>query len=119
MFETPDPAWPVMALAAVLAVDALLSVKPVEFIRECLVCVNFPVEWGWALVWIKLVAVAGLLVGLNAPGVGVAATAGVIAYFLAAAAAHIRARALGVTFWVNCLGMLAFAVGVLLISFVL
>ncbi|GAA3959766.1 DoxX family protein [Gordonia caeni] len=118
MFSTPDPAWPVIVLAAILLADALASVRPPAFIRDCLTGVGFPLEWGWALVWIKLVATAGLLVGLWEPGVGAAATAGVIAYFLAAAAAHVRARFVGVTFWVNCLGMLAISIAVLVVSFV-
>lgn len=119
MFDTPHPAWPVIVLAAILLGDALMSIRPPGFVRDCLGGVGFPLEWGWALVWIKLLAVTGLIVGLWQPGVGVAATAGVIGYFLAASAAHVRARFTGVTFWVNCLGMLAIAVAVLLYSFVL
>lgn len=118
MFATPDPAWPVIVLAVILFGDALASIRPPAVIRDCMIGVGFPLDWVWALVWIKLVACAGLLVGLAEPGVGVAATAGVIAYFLAASVAHVRARFLGSTFWVNCLGMLAVSVGVLLVSFV-
>ena len=38
---------------------------------------------------------------------------GVIAYFCAAATAHIRAKFLGSEFWANCLGMLALSLVVL------
>lgn len=117
MFSTPDPAWPVVVLAVILLADAFASIRPPAFVRDCLAGVGFPLEWGWALVWIKLVAAAGLLVGLWQPGVGAAATAGVITYFLAAAAAHLRARYVGVTFWVNCLGMLTISVAVLAVCF--
>ena len=49
---------------------------------------------------------------------GVAANAGVVAYFVCAAIAHVRAGFLGSTFWVNCLGMLAFSTLVLIVSYV-
>lgn len=38
-------------------------------------------------------------------------------YFVSAAAAHIRARFTGQSFWVNCLGRLALSVAVLIFSF--
>ena len=44
---------------------------------------------------------------------------GVIAYFCAAAAAHVRAHFLGSAFWINCLGMLAFSIGVLILTLAL
>ena len=44
---------------------------------------------------------------------------GVIAYFCAAAAAHVRAHFLGSEFWINCLGMLAFSIGVLILTLAL
>ncbi|MGB6243335.1 DoxX family protein [Gordonia sp. (in: high G+C Gram-positive bacteria)] len=120
MSALPAPAWPTIVLAAVLLGDAIISVRPVRFVRECVEGVGFPIsEWGWVLVYVKLLAVGGLLVGLWQPGIGAAATVGVIAYFLAAAAAHVRARVLGVTFWVNCLGMLVASAAVLVYSFVL
>ena len=117
MFALPDPAWPVIVLAVILGGDALASIRPPQFIRDCYAGVGFPLEWGWALVYIKLLATGGLLVGLWHEGVGVAATAGVVAYFVAAAAAHLRARFLGSTFYVNCLGMLAISLTVLGWSF--
>lgn len=44
---------------------------------------------------------------------------GVIAYFCAAAATHIRAHFLGSEFWINCLGMLALSIGVLILTLAL
>ncbi len=106
--------------AAILAGDALVSIRPPALIRDCVTGVGFPIdEWGWVLVYVKLLAAAGLIVGIWQPGVGATTTAGVIAYFLAASAAHVRAGFTGVTFWVNCLGMLGISIAVLLYSFAL
>lgn len=86
------PQWPSIVLAVVLFGDAVMSVKPPRFIQRCLDGVNFPRDWWWALIYIKLIAAAGLIVGLFVAGVGIAANVGVIAYFVAAAYAHIRAK---------------------------
>ncbi len=115
--DVPQWPWLTVALAAVLLGDALMSLRPPVFIRDCLDGVRFPRDWWWILVVIKLVAVAGLVAGLVVPGVGVAANAGVVAYFVCAAVAHLRARFLGSTFWVNCLGMLTLSVAVLVLSY--
>ena len=114
------PAWwgyPVL-LAAILLGDVALSIRPVRFIRDCLGSVRFPEQWWWVLLVVKLLAAAGLIAGIWIPGIAFAANAGVIAYFLCAAVAHIRAQATGVAFWVNCLGMLVLSVAVLVLSFV-
>ncbi|MFE3456610.1 DoxX family protein [Nocardiopsis aegyptia] len=115
----PDTWWPPALLALVLLGDAAMSVRPPRFIRDCLDGVRFPRDWWWTLVVVKVLAASGLVVGIWAPGVALAANVGVIAYFLCAAVAHIRARFTGQAFWLNCLGMLALAVGVLVLSFVL
>ncbi|WP_019203975.1 DoxX family protein [Tsukamurella sp. 1534] len=117
LIDTPRLPWLTVLLAVALLGDALLSVRPPQFIQDCLDGVRFPRDWWWTLIAIKLVAGAGLLAGLHYPGVGFAANAGVVAYFVCAAVAHVRARFLGSTFWVNCLGMLTFSLVVLLISY--
>lgn len=113
----PQPVWPVVVLAAVLLGDAVLSLRPPKFIRDCLDGVGFPREWWWVLIVVKLLATAGLVIGIWLPGVGLAANAGVVGYFVCAAAAHIRARFTGAAFWINCLGMLVLSSAVLGLSF--
>lgn len=95
------------ALAAVLAGDALLSLKPPAFISRCLSGVNFPKDWWWALIGIKALAALGLIVGAlrHDAGIAAAASCGVLGYFLFAIVAHIRAGFLRSEFWLNCLGM--------------
>lgn len=117
MIDTPHLPLLTIALAAVLLGDALISLRPPGFISDCLEGVRFPRDWWWCLIVIKLAAVAGLLVGLHYPGVGVAANVGVVGYFVCAAVAHVRAGFLNSTFWVNCLGMLGFSAVVLVVSY--
>ena len=62
-------------------------------------------------------SVAGLIAGFWIPGVGLAAMAGLVVYFLTAAGAHLRAGYTGRDFWLNCLGMLALTVLVLIWCF--
>ena len=117
MIGTLNAAWPLILLAAVLFGDALMSIRPPKFIRVCLDGVGFARDWWWTLLVIKLLAVAGLLVGLWEPGVGFAATVGIITYFACAAYSHIRAGFMGTEFWINCLGMLALALVALVFGF--
>lgn len=113
----PEPWWLTAILAFVLLVDVALSVRPARFIAVCLDGVRFPRDWWWTLVVIKLLAVAGLAAGFVVPGVALATNVAVVVYFTAAAAAHIRARFLGLEFWLNCLGMLGFSLVVLVVSY--
>jgi len=93
-----DPWWLPSVLAAAVALDAVLSIRPPRFIRDCLDGVRFPRDWWWTLVVIKTLAVAGLLVGLVVPGVGLAAT-------------------VGSEFWLNCLGFHALALATLVFGY--
>lgn len=109
MNVTPDPAWPQLLLAAALLVDAALSIRPPQFIRDCLNGVGYPEQWWWSLILIKTLGAAGLMAGCYIEGIGATTNIAVIAYFVLAAIAHLRARFLGSAFWLNCLGMLALA----------
>lgn len=117
MILIPDPWWLPAILAAALLFDVVASIRPPRFIRDCLDGVGFPRDWWWALIVIKTLAAVGLIVGIWVPGIAFAANVGVVVYFIAAVAARIRARFTGQSFWVNCLGMLALSVAVLIFSF--
>ncbi|MER6973750.1 hypothetical protein ABT304_21990 [Nocardioides sp. NPDC000445] len=113
----PDPDWPQLLLAGLLALDVALSLRPVGFIRTCLNGVAFPENYWWTLIAIKSLAVTGLLAGIWHEGIGLAANVGVVAYFLAAVVAHLRARFIGFELWINCLGFLGIAAGALILSY--
>lgn len=118
MILIPSSWLPPALLAAVLLIDVALSIRPVQFIRDCLHGVRFPEEWWWSLLVIKALAAAGLIAGIWMPGLAFAANSGVIAYFLCAAITHIRAKATGSAFWINCLGMLALSCATLALSLI-
>ncbi|GAA1184158.1 DoxX family protein [Nesterenkonia xinjiangensis] len=113
------PWWPAALLAAVVLSDVLLSLRPATFIARCLTGVNLPREWWWVLIYVKVLAVIGLVAGFWFPGVGIAANVGVIAYFIAAGVAHVKARFLESEFWINCLGMLTLSTATLILTLVL
>ena len=118
MILIPSSWLPPALLATALILDVALSIRPVQFIRDCLHGVRFPEEWWWSLLVIKVLAAAGLIAGIWVPGLAFAANSGVIAYFLCAVVAHIRAKATGSAVWINCLGMLALASATLVWSFI-
>ncbi|WP_432790637.1 DoxX family protein [Brevibacterium sp. K11IcPPYGO002] len=119
MILLPDPVWPVVVLAVIVAGDGLLTFRPPRAIAACLDGVGFPREWWWVLAAVKFLAAAGLVAGIWIPRFGAAAAAGLIAYFLCAAAAHLRARYVGRDFWLNCLGMLTVCLAVCIVCFLL
>lgn len=105
-------------LAAVLAGDALMSIKPPKFISRCLNGVNFPKDWWWALIGIKSLAASGLVIGAAMDDASITTTVsvGVLAYFICAIIAHVKAGFLKQEFWVNCLGMTALSAAVLALN---
>lgn len=113
------PVWPSIILAIAIFSDALMSIRPLNFVRACLSGIKFPENWWWVLIYIKLIAVAGLVAGIWFPGVGIAANIGVIAYFVAACIAHIKAKFLKSEFKINCLGMLFLSIASLILTILL
>ncbi|MCI4012184.1 DoxX family protein [Brevibacterium sp. ZH18] len=117
MILTPDPVWPVAVMAVIVLGDGLLTFRPPKVIVDCLNGVGLPRDWWWILAVVKFLAAAGLITGIWIPGVGLAATVGLVAYFLTAAGAHLKAGYIGRDFWLNCLGMLALNVLILVFCF--
>lgn len=109
----PDPWWPVVVLAVVCAVDAVLCLRPVAFIADCFRDVGFPQRWWWVMPVIKFAAAAGLTAGIWVPWLGLVTSSCLVAYFVLAIAAHLRARDLGRNLFVNALGMWVLCVAVL------
>jgi hypothetical protein len=109
---TPDPVWPVLVLALIQLGDAALCVGPVAFVRQCLIDVRFPRRWWSVLAPLKVAAAAGLIAGLWIPYLGAVTSLALIAYFLVAISAHVRARDFGRVLFVNATGMLVLCVGV-------
>lgn len=115
--EFADPVWPVLILAAISFVDALLCVRPVKFIARCFEDVGWPKQWWWVMAPLKFAAAAGLIAGIWIPWLGVVTVSALILYFLVAIAMHIRARDLGRNLFVNATGMLVLCVFTLVVSF--
>ncbi|GAA0517098.1 hypothetical protein GCM10011581_21190 [Saccharopolyspora subtropica] len=101
-----QPWWPLAALALIQLGDAVLCLKPVAFIRQCLVDVGFPRRFWWVLPPLKLAAAAGLVIGIWYRPLAVLTTAALVCYFVLAFATHVRARDFGRNLFLNCTGML-------------
>lgn len=106
----PDPVWPVIVLAAISLVDAVLCIKPVRFIAQCFEDVKWPKSRWWMMAPIKFAAVAGLILGIWIPGLAALTTVCLVAYFVVAITMHIRARDFGRNLFVNAIGMLVLCV---------
>lgn len=111
MSAHPELAWPLLVLAAIQVVDAVLCVRPVPFVRDCLEAVRFPRRFWPVLTPLKVAAAAGLVAGLWVPYLGLLTSAALVAYFLIAIGMHLRARDLGARLFVNATGMLVLSLG--------
>lgn len=112
----PDPVWPVLALAALQLVDAVLCLGPIAPFARCLDDVHFPRPWWWTLPVVKSAAGVGLVAGIWIPGLGLLTGAALVLYFLIAISMHVRARDYGRNV-VNATGMLGICVAVTVFSF--
>lgn len=101
-----DPWWPPAVLAAVQLGDAVMCVKPVPFIRRCLLDVGFPQRYWRVLPLLKAAAAAGLVIGIWVRPLAVLTSAALVAFFLVALTAHVRVRDFGRNLFLNCSGML-------------
>lgn len=91
----PDPAWPVVALAAIQLLDAAAGLRPLPFVARCFDDVGWPRELWWTVPTTKIVAGVALLLGMWVPYLATAASLGVVAYFAVAIGLHLRALDIG------------------------
>lgn len=100
------PWWPLAGLAVIQLGDAVMCIKPAEFIRDCLQDVGFPRRFWPFLPILKTLAAAGLVAGIWFTPLAVVTSAALVCYFLIAISQHIRARDLGRNLFLNATGML-------------
>jgi len=112
----PDPIWPVVVLAAICLLDAIICIKPVAFIARCWDDVHWPRRYWRFMAPIKFAAAAGLVIGIWLPVLGIVTAVALVVYFIVAVAMHIRARDLRRNF-VSASGMLLICVAVLVVCF--
>lgn len=117
MTALPAPAWPVLVLAAISAVDGALCLGPVAFIAECFSDVGFPRRYWPLMPIIKFAAAGGLVAGVWIPVLGSLTTASLVLYFLVAIAMHVRMRDFGRNLFLNATGMLGICTATLAFCF--
>jgi uncharacterized membrane protein YjjP (DUF1212 family) len=110
-----QPWWPLAGLAAIQFGDAVMCLKPVGFVRTCLINVRFPRRYWRLLPVLKAAAAAGLIAGIWAEALAVITAAALVAYFIIAIGLHIRARDFGRDLFVNAAGMLVLCTFVLVV----
>jgi hypothetical protein len=101
-----QPWWPVALLAVLQLGDAVLSAKPVAFVRQCLIDVRFPRRFWKVLTPLKVAAAVGLVAGIWVPALAILTCAALVCYFVVAIASHIRARDFGRNLFLNATVML-------------
>lgn len=116
MTMLPDPVWPVLVLAVICLVDAVICVRPMPFIARCLTDVDLPRRYWPVLPVVKGAAAVGLVAGLWIPGLGLVTTVCLVLYFVVAISAHLRARDIGRNL-LNATGMLLICLATLVFCF--
>lgn len=107
-----DPWWPLVALAVVQAGDAVLCLRRVPFVAQCLEDVKFPRRYWWTLPLIKGAAAAGLIVGIWVEWLAILTSGALVLYFLVAITMHARANDFGRNLFLNCAAMTLLCIGV-------
>ena len=87
-----DVSVPILAIVLIvlLAGDAVACAIPITYIKDDLDRLNCSEQTQKLIPVVKFAAVAGLLIGLWVPALGVAACVGMVAYFVCALAVHNR-----------------------------
>jgi hypothetical protein len=79
-----------IVLALVLALTALATFAGREAVRRGIIDVGFPPSLAWLLGLAQLAGAAGIVAGLWWQPLAIAASAGLVLYFLGAVGAHMR-----------------------------
>lgn len=111
-----EPWWPLAVLALIQFGDGVLCLKPVEFIRQCLIDVGFPRQYWWVIPVLKFAATGGLVVGIWWPPLAITTCAALVLYFVLAVGSHIRARDFGRNLFLNASAMLVICTGALVFT---
>jgi len=111
-------AVPVLAIAfiAVLAGDGIACAIPIDYIRNDLNRLNCSEQIQRVIPVVKAAAVAGLVIGLWIPLLGVLACVGMIAYFACALAVHRREND-EIVKYLPAVGFMAFTIATLAVSY--
>jgi hypothetical protein len=82
-------------LAIFQAFDAVICIKPIPYIAQCLDDVHYPQQGRWVFPIVKAAAAIGLLGGTRSPGLAKLTLIMLTIYFSLAVGAHVRARDFG------------------------
>jgi hypothetical protein len=83
-------------LAAFQAFDAVICIKPIPYIAQCLDDVQYPQRGRWVFPIVKAAAAIGLFGGTRNPGLAKLTLIMLTIYFALAVGAHVRVRDFGV-----------------------
>jgi DoxX-like family len=110
-----DAAYTAVTLVAAtaLAYAAYLNFSRDQIVLTAARRVQVSEEWIYPFGTILAAGALGLLLGLAIPWLGIAASVGVVAYFICAVAAHLRVndRHVGAAIAFLCMGLAALVVG--------
>jgi hypothetical protein len=82
-------------LAAFQALDAVICIKPIPYVAQCLDDVRYPQRGRWIFPIVKAAAAVGLFVGIRSPWLARLTLIMLTIYFSLAVGAHIRVRDFG------------------------
>ncbi len=102
--------------AIAYAYAAVLSFTHSKSVAQTVERLGVPSSWMVPLGCLLAAGSIGLAVGFAAPVLGTAAASGLVLYFVAAAAAHIRARDTQLLSWVNWAVFFSLAVAALVVA---
>lgn len=104
--------------AIAFASAAVLNFTHHKSVAETAERLGVPVSWQVPLGFLLGAGSVGLVTGFAVPLLGTAAASGLVAYFVAAAGAHIRARDTRVPSWLNWCVFFSLAVAALAVGLV-